>query len=124
MSLRLRKPAWHLRHLLWLGILTLFVWGLQTIPLQAIWQAIQGLSLQAVTTLILVNIGLFLLFSSRWWLFCTSRVIRYPTWPWLAIVWRASACHTLRPGHSLAGNPSRFIIREHHNLPEGARWRP
>ena len=120
MSLRLRKPAWHLRHLLWLGILTLFVWGLQTIPLQAIWQAIQGLSLQAVTTLILVNIGLFLLFSSRWWLILHVQGYQVS---YLALVGYRLAGFSMSyftPGPQFGGEPLQvYLTREHHNLPEG-----
>ena len=120
MILRLRKPAWRVRYLLWLGILILLAWAMRTIPLQAILQAIQGLSLPAVMTLILINIGLFLMFSSRWWLILRAQ--GYPV-PYLDLVGYRLAGFSMSyftPGPQFGGEPLQvYLTRKHHNLPEG-----
>jgi hypothetical protein len=119
-SHRIRKPAWNFRHLIWLGLIALFTWGLLTIPLQPIWQAIRGLSLPAVTTLILLNLGLFLLFSSRWWLILRAQGYHLP---YLSLVGYRLAGFSMSyftPGPQFGGEPLQvYLTRSRHNLPDG-----
>jgi glycosyltransferase 2 family protein len=119
-SHRARKPTWNIRYLVWLGLIALLTWGLWTIPLQPIWQAIRGLSLLAITTLILVNLGLFLLFSIRWWLILRAQGYRLP---YLSLVGYRLAGFSLAyftPGPQFGGEPLQvYLSRSRHSLPDG-----
>jgi len=118
MILRPVKPVLKIRYFLWLGLAGLFAWELRTIPLRSIWLALQGLSLQAVTALILVNIGLYLLFSSRWWLILWAQGYRVP---YLALVGYRLAGFSMSyftPGPQFGGEPLQVhLTRKHHGVP-------
>ncbi len=120
MSKLVRKPAWNIQLLIWLGLIALFVWGLLTIPLEPIWQALRGLSLRAVATLILVNLALFLMFSSRWWIILRAQGYRLP---YLALVgYRLSAFSMsyFTPGPQFGGEPLQvYLTRSRHDVPDG-----
>jgi uncharacterized protein (TIRG00374 family) len=119
-SVRVRKPAWNIRSLIWLGLIALFAWGLRTIPFEPIWQAIRGLSPTAVVILLLVNLVLFLLFSSRWWLILRAQGYRLP---YLSLVGYRLAGFSMAyftPGPQFGGEPLQvYLTRSRHNLPAG-----
>ncbi len=118
MRLTFGKPALRVRPILWLGLIGLIAWGLRSIPIQSVWQTIQGLRLSAMMILVLVNSGLFLLFSSRWWLILWAQGYRVP---FLALVGYRLAGFSLSyftPGPQFGGEPLQvYLSRKHHQLP-------
>ena len=115
------KRFWKPRHLIWLLVLPFLFGVLRSLPVGEIWAALSNLRIWQVLLLVGINLGILLLFSSRWWLILRSK--GYPL-PYFSLVrYRLSAfgISYFTPGPQFGGEPLQvYLLRANHNLPISA----
>ena len=111
---RVFKP----RYLIWLIALPLIVWVLREVPHYEVWGTLSGLSWSQIGLLVLINTGIVLLFSSRWWLILRSLGYSLPYSSTVAYRQAAFGVSYFTPGPQFGGEPLQvYLTRRRHSVP-------
>jgi len=103
---------------LWGALTLLLVWALRTVPLSQIGQTLRGLTATQVLILILLNILLFFLFSSRWWLILRLQGRNVPYLHLVGYRLASFAISYFTPGGQFGGEPLQiYFLRQRHQIP-------
>jgi len=103
---------------LWLGVPLLLWWALRSVPLQKIWETLQGLALWQIAALLLLNVAVMLTFSGRWWFIL--RGLGYSTNYLTLAAYRLSAFGVsyFTPGPQFGGEPLQvYAVTRNENVP-------
>lgn len=116
-ALKLRR--W--RGLIWLLALPALWWVVRSIPLEEIWSTLDHLALWQIGALVVLNLIILLLFTSRWWL--VLRVLGYRP-PLISLVGYRLAGFGISyftPGPQFGGEPLQIqLTRQKHKVPTAA----
>ncbi len=111
---RWRRP----RYWLWLAVLLLLAWLLQTISPVEVWRVLGRLSLGPVLLLLAAN-GLALLsMSGRWWLILRAQGYRLPYLALAGYRLAAFGVSYFTPGPQFGGEPVQvYLVQRHQRVP-------
>ena len=114
---RLFRPL-KIRHIIWLSLLALIAWALRDITFADVRGSLGRLSLVQVMALILLNIGILILFSSRWWLVLRAQGFRLPYFSLVLYRLAAAGINYFTPGPQFGGEPFQvYIVQQRHWVP-------
>ncbi|MGW8250201.1 MAG: flippase-like domain-containing protein, partial [Anaerolineales bacterium] len=109
------------RGLIWLLALPALWWVVRSIPLEEIWSTLDHLALWQIGALVVLNLIILLLFTSRWWL--VLRVLGYRL-PLISLVGYRLAGFGISyftPGPQFGGEPLQIqLTRQKHKVPTAA----
>ncbi|MEW5867775.1 MAG: lysylphosphatidylglycerol synthase transmembrane domain-containing protein [Chloroflexota bacterium] len=106
-----------LRHLIWLALPLLLWWLLRQAPLNEIWNTLQTLSLAQLIFLAGINLGITLLFSSRWWLILRAQGHAIPYFSLAGYRLAGFAVSYFTPGTQFGGEPLQvYLLQKRHGL--------
>lgn len=112
------SPRFRWRWLVWLLIPLLLAWALRGVPLAHIWETLRGLRLWQIGLLLLLDLGIMLSFSGRWWVILLAQ--GHPV-PYLALSsYRLAAFGVsyFTPGPQFGGEPLQvYALIHRHRLP-------
>jgi uncharacterized protein (TIRG00374 family) len=112
---------WRPHFLIWVFVLPFLIVTLRSIPLGEIWAALSRLHLWQILVLAVINLGILLLFSSRWWLILRSRGYRLPYFTLVSYRLSGFGISYFTPGPQFGGEPLMvYLLRLNHNLPASA----
>jgi uncharacterized protein (TIRG00374 family) len=118
LKIKRRTRLWNLSNLLWLLLPVMLAWALRDIPLADIRATLSVLNPGAILALIFLNVGIFTLFSSRWWLILQAQgyTINY----FSLVSYRLAAfgiCY-FTPGSQFGGEPLQvYLLQAHQRVP-------
>ena len=103
--------------LLWLLLPLLLWWALKDVPFQAVLQSLQRLQAWQMAALLVLNLVLILLITSRWWLILRSS--GYPISFLRLSAYRLAgfAVSYFTPGPQVGGEPLQVLLLTRHALP-------
>jgi len=112
------KVRSRLKYLAWLFLPCLLWWIWRDIPLGNIFSILQNLQVWQVLVLILANLGILQLLSTRWWLILRSQGFRLP---YLALAGYRLAGFSISyftPGTQFGGEPLLvYVLNKRHRVP-------
>ena len=109
---------WRPRVWLWLAVLLLLLWVLQTVSLRQVWQVLGGLSLWQILVLILANGLVLITMSGRWWLILRAQGHPVPYFTLAGYRLAAFGVSYFTPGPQFGGEPLQvYLVRGHHRVP-------
>ena len=112
------KPFAKLRYVIWLVLLLLAGWSLRSIPFNQIGETLRSLQVSDLGYLLLINITIFLLFSSRWWLILRVQGYSPPYFALVSYKLAAFGISYFTPGTQFGGEPMQvYMLEKQHNIP-------
>jgi uncharacterized protein (TIRG00374 family) len=112
---------WGIRYakvLLILISLLLLIWIFRSVPLEQVWMALRQMNLSQIVIWMLVNIGIVVLVTGRWWVILRS--LGQPIPILLLICYRLAsfAVSYFTPGPQFGGEPVQVLaLRQRHDIP-------
>ena len=108
-----------LRYLLLLVVPLLLIWIIRSqFPLEDIWAALRALSLDQIFILAIVNLGIILLFSGRWWLILRAQGYTLPYFTLAGYRLAGFAISYFTPGTQFGGEPLQaYFPQNRHQVP-------
>lgn len=102
--------------LIWLVVLALLAWVLNTVPLRDAAAVLGRLRLWQIAVIGVMNVGVVLLFSARWWLILRAQGYRIPYVALSGYRLAAFGVSYFTPGSQFGGEPLQvmFAHRRHH----------
>ena len=95
-------------------------WAIRDIPIEEVYETLQGLSPAGLLGLSLVNGLIILLFTGRWWLVMHSLGQRLPLSSLVIYRLAGFGVSYFTPGPQFGGEPLQVhLLRKHHQLPGG-----
>ena len=105
-------------YLLWLVALILVVRVFRSFPLNDVWLTLRQLSLGDIVILAAINVLVFALFTSRWWLFLSALGQRIHFLSLFRYRLAGFSLSYFTPGPQFGGEPLQvFLTRERQNVP-------
>jgi len=115
MIARLPRLRWH--HLLWLIAPLLLWWIFRQIPLRDVQVVLNQLSFAQIVVLLLINVGVLLTFSGRWWSIVRAQGYNIGYMKMSAYRLAASGISYFTPGPHFGGEPLQiFALRKRHSI--------
>ena len=111
----LRQPIWLIA--IWLGALAVLAWSMSRIPIQDIFQALEYLQLESALILVLLNIAVVFLISSRWWLILRAQGQRIHLLRLVGYRLAAFSMSYFTPGPQFGGEPLQVHLLTRHGIP-------
>jgi hypothetical protein len=103
---------------IWAAITLLLVIAARFLPFREIWETLRQISLPAILILILVNSGIMVLFSARWWLILRAMGYRLPYLSLTSLRLAGFGISYFTPGTQFGGEPLQaYGLVSRHNLP-------
>jgi hypothetical protein len=111
------------RAFLWLALLFLVGWALQEVPFRQIGATLRTLRLSELVFLLVVNIMIFLLFSSRWWLILRAQGHSTAYISLAGYRLAAFGISYFTPGTQFGGEPLQIhLLEKKHHVPSPAAF--
>jgi uncharacterized protein (TIRG00374 family) len=111
----LRQPIWLMA--IWLGALAVLAWSMGRIPVRDVFQALDQLQLGSTLILVLLNIAMVLLISSRWWLILRAQGQRINLLRLVGYRLAAFSMSYFTPGPQFGGEPLQVHLLTRHGIP-------
>ena len=111
----LRQPFWLIA--IWLGALAVLAWSMSRIPIQDIFQALEYLHLESALILVLLNIAVVFLISSRWWLILRAQGQRIHLLRLVGYRLAAFSMSYFTPGPQFGGEPLQVHLLTRQGIP-------
>jgi hypothetical protein len=105
----MKKRAWLWHGLVLLVLAVLLTWALRNAPLAAIQTTIQRLRPWQIGILALVNAGLYMLVSLRWWIIVRAEAKKVPYWPLLGVRVAVFGVSYFTLGPQVGGEPLQVL---------------
>jgi uncharacterized protein (TIRG00374 family) len=100
------------RYLIWLAVLLVVGWALSEAPLSQIGETLRTLQPGQLAFLLLANLFIFTLFSSRWWLILRAQGYKLPYLPLVGYRLAAFGISYFTPGTQFGGEPLQVYLLE------------
>ena len=110
-----RQPIWLIA--MWLGAVVLLAWSLGRLPVEDIFQALDHLHLESALILVLLNIAVVLLISSRWWLILRAQGQTINLFRLVGFRLAAFSVSYFTPGPQFGGEPLQVHLLTRHGIP-------
>ncbi|HEY3313475.1 MAG TPA: lysylphosphatidylglycerol synthase transmembrane domain-containing protein [Anaerolineales bacterium] len=105
----MKKRAWLWHGLVLLVLAVLLAWALRNAPLAAILNTIQRLRPWQIGILAVVNAGLYILISLRWWIIVRAEAKKVPYWPLLGVRVAVFGVSYFTLGPQIGGEPLQVL---------------
>ena len=106
------KRVLKIRYLIWVVLFVLVVWALGNIPFTQIGDTLRTLQFSDIAILLVINIFIFLSFSSRWWLITRAQGYNPPFLPLVGYRLAAFGISYFTPGTQFGGEPLQVYMLE------------
>jgi len=115
------KQVWRPRYWLWLAVLLLLLWILQTVSLREVWQVLSRLGPGQILALVLANGLILVTMSGRWWLVLGAQGNPVPYFTLVGYRLAAFGVSYFTPGPHFGGEPLQvYLVRRRHGVPGAA----
>ena len=112
------KPGWLI---FWLAIPLLAWWSLRALEPAEIWGTLRHLGAQAILALVLLNLGILVLFASRWWLILHALGYRRPYLSLAGYRLAGFGITYFTPGTQVGGEPLQvYLLQRREKVPAEA----
>ena len=115
------RQVWRPRYWLWLAVLLLLLWILQTVSLREVWQVLARLGPGQILALALANGLILVTMSGRWWLVLRAQGNPVPYLTLVGYRLAAFGVSYFTPGPHFGGEPLQvYLVRRRHGVPGAA----
>jgi uncharacterized protein (TIRG00374 family) len=112
------KTGWRIGIIFGFASVLLVWWTVQHISLEEVWLSISQLSIGQITSLILLNLLIILLFTSRWWLILKASGYTVPYLSLTGYRLASFAVSYFTPGTQFGGEPLQVhLLSKKHHIP-------
>lgn len=107
-----------LRYWIWGVLFLLVLWGLRNVPFSQIADTLRTLQASELALLLVINIFIFLLFSSRWWLITRAQGYKPPFLSLVGYRLAAFGISYFTPGTQFGGEPLQvYLLEDRQQIP-------
>ena len=115
------KRFFKARYLIWLALLLLAAWALISVPFAQVGEILRSLRISQLAFLLIVNIIIFLLFTSRWWLIARAQGRTPPFFSLVGYRLASFGISYFTPGTQFGGEPMQVVMLEkRYHIPASA----